>query len=162
MDYRPVFDVQSQTYPWWFPASGLAGALLFLSCRLVLKRLPPGTPGSWNAKARAVAGSLFLLSSGLSLAWTVLALAMTWPAYRRAWAARSSGADQLVEHVVDAVEPMGKQERVVVGDRTFTLSEFSLRPGYNVTTRQGGVLRKGARVRIHHLDEQILQLEVAR
>jgi len=54
----------------------------------------------------------------------------------------------------------GKGERVTLNNEVFIVSDRSIHPGYNVTGRSGGALRKGAHVRIHSWNNEILELEI--
>jgi hypothetical protein len=153
---RGWLSVLSQSYPWSVPAWGL-GCTLATGCWLSVFR--------WFAKGRKKTFFSVLLAitlfSGVvgSCAFVVSSHRM----FERAWTLHKSGRDRVVEGVVTAAEMTagGTAEIIVLGDKSFAVSDYSLGPGYNVTSQRGGVIKKGAWVRIHYEGNRILEIEVA-
>lgn len=103
---------------------------------------------------------LWRLGLVFCIVWSVLVFLSTKSAYDEARAMLISGSEQMLEGTVDSVVADGNRENVIVGATSFVVAESLVRPGYNLTTRRGGMLRKGARVRIHYFKGRILRLEV--
>jgi hypothetical protein len=76
-----------------------------------------------------------------------------------------AGDCQVAEGTVDAFHPMPRGghalESFTVGGIRFEYSDFDdSKPGFNHTASHGGPVRGGMRVRIHHREGSILQIEV--
>jgi hypothetical protein len=158
----PCFDVLDQPFPWWPLGLGLAFALLFAL-------LVAGS--TWHLRKVGRNGTsrrmdlfrvwLFRACLVFSAGWTLFMFFQTRRAFELAQSARRSESDSVVEGVVESLQPTGSAESVSVGGRTFLVRSHSGKPGYGTTTVNGGLLRRGTRVRIHYLDNMILKLEVA-
>ncbi|MEZ8149604.1 hypothetical protein AB6E95_02305 [Vibrio splendidus] len=76
------------------------------------------------------------------------------------------GEYDVVEGSVENFNPMPygghQQESFTVEGVKFSYSDFSISPDFNNTKSHGGPIRKGLRVRVSHIDNVILKLEVMR
>lgn len=76
------------------------------------------------------------------------------------------GEYDVVEGSVENFNPMPygghQQESFTVEGVKFSYSDFSISPGFNNTKSHGGPIRKGLRVKVSHIDNVILKLEVMR
>ena len=156
VSYVSVFDVVDQPYPWWFPSIGLGSALAFAALFVVVRRQATKQPGF---RLRVVKW-LFAVGAVLGLVWAIGVLAATRSLFVRSWSVHQAGKDEVVEGIVEAVDQLGVADRVVIDGKAFVVNGATIGPGYTTTSRAGGVLRKGAQVRIHYLEGFVLQVEV--
>jgi len=77
-----------------------------------------------------------------------------------------TGRVSTVEGYVRDFDPMPftghKNEKFSVNEVTFSYSDYDLSPGFNQSASHGGPVHGGEWVRIKHLGNSILQIEVAR
>ena len=151
MDYVTFFDVAQAGYrQWTFPAFGLIGiilGLLGLLCRSRLMRYP------WAV----------LIFSAF---WTVSAFQFTYPAYAALSAALAESRCEVVEGRVtnfQLLPPTGiqKAESFVVAGTRFKYAGAVATAGFTQMRSEGGPMRDGLQVRIHHLQGEIARLEIA-
>ncbi len=163
MTFRTVFDAGQMGYSTgWFPAIGLffvcLGALLVFKPVLMLKLLPHGLQG----RARTAFSWFCFL---FSIFWTVTALSITYVKYRTAVDALESGQYSVVEGPVTDFVPMPREghalESFSVGGTRFSYSDFTVTPGFHNSASHGGPIREGLYIRIAHVGNLILRLEVA-
>jgi hypothetical protein len=98
--------------------------------------------------------------------FTVLWLASTLLAGWRYTQALREGLCEVAEGTVEVLhlQPAGGYDpgdRIRVDGREFQYSDFEAVLAYRQTVSHGGVLRNGAKVRLHYLHERILKVEVA-
>jgi len=60
-----------------------------------------------------------------------------------------------------AAATIRSKESFEVGGRTFSLSKFATKQGFNTLSLEGSPVADGRTVRIHHVQGQIVELEVA-
>lgn len=103
----------------------------------------------------------FLFSGSISALW----LLSSFTSYSSLRDARVSGAYQTVEGCLEAFHPMPESghddERLIVGGRTFTYSNYGVTSGFRNAESHGGPIHRDSWVRIAHVDNDIIKLEVA-
>jgi hypothetical protein len=156
MEQTVVFDVRDQAFPLWLTGIGVGFTFLF-SVLLIVSHLVS------QKTARLAPRLLVRLYIGclcLAILWTAFATVSTGRKLERLRAIRGRGADQVVEGLVRTIEQQGGGEMVRVEGVEFKIHDRSGKPGYDQTTKSGGVLRLGARVRIYYLEGIILRVEL--
>jgi hypothetical protein len=157
MQYKVVFDVLDQPYPWSAPAWGLGVLVIGASWIAAIRWWTKAT-----GRKRLFLNALLIVTVAFGIIWTCGVFVSTRQAYERAWDTHRSGRDHIVEGVIASATPTPghKAEKVSINNVVFTLSDYSIHPGYNMTSGAGGLLRIGTQVRIHYSDNEILELEV--
>jgi len=156
-DYRVAFDLVSVGYrAWWFPLSGLIFIGIGSGILLVPRLL--GIRPSTYTKAIAV----FIV--GFATLWTCVSFIGTYGEYRRLVHAYHAGTYEVLEGVVEGFEPMpftGHQdESFTLKGVKFRYSDYQVMAGFNNTTSHGGPIREGRRIRLWHVGNAIIRLEV--
>jgi hypothetical protein len=105
--------------------------------------------GSWYPAAM-IAGGCF---------WLLACLVMWLGVVSQRRLLRTEQADVL-EGIVESYEETSKDASFTVAGRQFFVEPFRIGPGYKILRRDGSVLARGARVRIHASGKDILMLEV--
>lgn len=159
MYYRVVFDIATTGYrAGWFVAFG--GIFVLIGIGLVTFRrfLPKRTPRTFHYYFPFV----FL---GFALLWTTITFVTTYSEYRITLTARHNGTATVTEGVVTNFIPMPYSghatEKFTVNGVTFSYSDYGVTAGFNNTKSHGGPIDEGKRVRVTHLGNTILVLEVA-
>ena len=158
MTYDLVFEASGGN-DLWFPAFGLVFITIGAMLTIFRERLPENLPPS----VRRVGPLVFL---GFAILWTTAATIAT--VGGNAALARTLREDrcEVVEGVVTEFQPMppgGKgMESFTVGGKRFEYSDHVITSGFHQTASNGGPIRNGVRVRIHHVGNDIARLEVAR
>src|SRR5438270_649951 len=166
MEYKLVYDVTQESWPWHGPAIGLAAVAFGMVLWLIRDRLP----WMWHGRFRTTAG-LRRMSAAICLAgaigWTAMVTADTLGPYLRARRAMRDGAASVVEGRVENFHPMPDSghdtERFTVGNVHFAYSDYSMGAGFDRTSSHGGPIREGLRVRIHFIgsrEPMIAKLEI--
>ncbi|GKS57605.1 hypothetical protein YTPLAS18_11320 [Nitrospira sp.] len=153
MEYRTVFEMTWEAYPWQLLILAAAGILI--GAVLVFSR------ESRESYTWTWLGRLFLLFSGLWTAWLLWTLATHFSTMQ----ALATHEIQITEGRVDNYtfemhDGHGFEAFAVDGTR-FHYSDFLSTGGYNRPASQGGVIREGLQVRIAHRGNTIAKLEVA-
>ena len=152
LDYRLVYDASQPSVDWRQLVLESLGVVLVLVVLLVARQRAHLT------RKQVVAGAL-ALGSALALWWA----GTLWQETRRAAASNAlNGRAQVVEGpIVDFVPGKShvRPESFRVGSTAFHYWGGGF--GWNRTAEVGGSLRAGPQVRIHHVDSEILRLEVA-
>ena len=157
--YTLVFDIVDAGYrQWWFGANGLC----FVAAGILLVKFQSRLSPRWPPWLRRGFVWSFL---GFSLLWTAAAIGGTYFEYARLVEAARSGQFNVVEGPVEAFLPMpdnghGDESFTVQGMR-FAYSDYSVMAGFNNTSSHGGPIRAGRVVRIRHVGNSIVRLEVA-
>jgi hypothetical protein len=154
MKYAVVFDVAERGYTsWWFPAVGLLLVVCAATALLVPENLP----------RKVKVGRSFLLA--FALAWTMVALVGTLGGHARLARALKQGRCEIAEGEVTDFHPMPygghEEESFVVVGRRFHYSDYLVTPGFRRSLSHQGPIHAGARVRIHHVGNDIARLEIA-
>jgi hypothetical protein len=159
MDYRVVFDI-SQGYQWpafLLTALGFSGGcVLFLAYLFLTRSHKP------NRNAQMLAIGLVLLFSSI---FALDSFRPTYPSYREYKRILDDGRAAVVEGPITDFRPEPWQghapaEQFSVNGVTFEYSYFDDTQGFHTTTARGGPLRAGVHVRIHHIGNTILKLEM--
>jgi len=158
--YETVFalsDVRYAALPY------VLGGLGFVAIGVGLVVFPPGGPhriGRWIGRGFGV---LFL---AFSLFWTLTAFFGSYADYRRVADAIAAGRYAVVEGRVHDFRPMPAHghalEHFCVQQACFAYSDFEASPGFNNTASHGGPIREGLPVRVAHVGNTIVRLEVMR
>lgn len=161
MHYQTVFDIATAGYKSWnFPAFGLVG--IAAGALLVARR--KHLPGTWAKRpvASAVFAWFFLVFAVL---WTAMAFVATYGDYRSLSDAERSGKVQVVEGLVTDFHPMPASghamEKFCVSGTCFEYSDYVVTGGFNNTSSHGGPIRAGLPVRVSHVGDRIVKLEIA-
>jgi hypothetical protein len=151
MGYITVFDItQSGFRGWWVPAFGMLFVLIGVS--LVKKRA--------RKHRGKVLASIYL---GLSILWTGTVCTVLVSNHFKLTSALREGRCQVAEGTVTEFHAVDeKREWFVVNGTRFEYSDFSVGSGFNNMAMYGGPIHEGLHVRIHHLGNDIVKLEVAR
>lgn len=152
MEYRTVYSIldDAARVPWLHVAIGLGP--LVAAGRAWRKR-------SWRRLVAVAVFALIWNGAILPPAW------MIYHAHRLAQEHLRNGDCQIVEGPVENFHPMPYHghslESFTVSGVRFEYSDFDdSKPGFNHTESHGGPIHTGIRVRIHHREGCILQIEV--
>jgi hypothetical protein len=162
MEYQTVFDIAIEGYKSWsFPATGL----LWVAGGVVAIVLRKRYPGWWRKHPGA--SNLFAFGFfGFAVLWTVIAFISTYGQYSTLTKAANSNRTLVVEGIVTKFSPMPASghamERFCVSGTCFEYSDFTVTAGFNNTASHGGPIREGLQVRVTHVGNSILKLEVAK
>jgi hypothetical protein len=172
MQYRLVYDVLNDGFPWFGVAFTVVPLLLAIACGLEMlerirgkARVPmPRVPGRINLKATPFS---LVVVSFLVLASAVVFLASrTYEGYMQRQRCREwtrTGQYQVAEGTITDYQFRKAGARFSVAGLSFELLERSagFTGRFNVPTRAEGSLRDGSRVRLAHREGFILRLEIA-
>lgn len=159
--YVTVFDVTRRGYKEWsWPVFGLifviAGLMLPRLIRAGIFKKPPPWMAKWFPK--------FFV--GFAVLWTVGTFIVTYTDYRTALDAMRNGRAQVVQGLVTQFRPMPYSghvdESFVVQNFKFEYSDYGGTAGFNTTSSHGGPISEGLPVRIWHLGNEILRLDIAK
>lgn len=161
MEYTVVFSLSSAGYKTWtLAAFGLPFVLIGALMLRFHKYLP-----EWPVKSVRFKKGVAICCLGFSIVWTSVAFFATYSQYRSLTTALETGSYQTVEGVVTDFVPMDHSghsyESFTVAGKTFEYSDYVVTAGFNHTQSQGGPIRDGLKVRIRHVDNVIIKLEVA-
>jgi hypothetical protein len=102
----------------------------------------------------------------LSVIWTIVAFAVTFPDYYQLRKRYRDHQYSVVEGTVENFKPMPyeghENESFTVKGVRFEYSDYAVSPGFNKTSSHGGPIKQGIQVRISHIGNVILRLEVLR
>ncbi|WP_119268584.1 hypothetical protein [Taklimakanibacter deserti] len=163
MQFETVFDAAQTGYRTWpFAAFGLifvvVGALLVFAPLL----MQPIHPGGLQGRPRVYFSRAFL---GFAICWTTITFASTFSEYRSIRYALATGQYETVKGKVTDFIPMPHRghamESFSVNHVNFSYSDFVITNGFNNTSSHGGPIREGVDVRISHIGNTIIKLEVA-
>lgn len=162
MPYRTVFDAATPNAgfsPFMLIPLVLAGvgALLVFMPKTMERLLPNGPKGA----ARTVfSWFYFLFSSTMS----VLVIGGYFVGSDELRQGLESGQAVVSEGCLETFHPMPEaghdDERIRVGGRLFTYSDYVLTSGFNQSESHGGPIHADSRVRIHAVGDTIARLEV--
>ena len=160
MNYRVAYDILDAGYKaGGFAAFGLIfviiGAILIPFRRRIMGKWPP------------LAGTIFaFFYFGFALLWTTVAFLGTYTEYRTCRNARVDGTATITEGVVTNFIPMPysghADEKFTVNGVTFSYSDYGVTAGFNNTKSHGGPIDQGKKVRVTHVGNVIVRLEVAK
>jgi hypothetical protein len=161
MEYTVVFDIVSAGYKTWaLPALGLPFILVGALMLRFYQYLP-----MWPIKSVRFKKGFAIACLGFSIVWTLVAFITTYSQYRSLITAQETGAYQIAEGVVTDFVPMANSgrsyESFTVDGKTFNYSDYFVTAGFNNTQSHGGPIHGGLKVRITHVNNVIIKLEVA-
>ena len=161
MEYDVVFDLTEAGYrEWRFAAFGL----IFVGVGIVLVIFRHYLP--WWGAPRFIRRSFPFVFLGFAVFWTVVTFAGTYANYASLRTAMDEGRYEIVEGPVEQFDPRPpsghKMESFVVGGQRFEYSDYVITPGFRKTQSRGGPIRKGVHVRVWHVGNDIVRLEVRR
>jgi hypothetical protein len=107
------------------------------------------------------------IGAAFGLAFLVAGPITAWTAIQSYVDARNYSQAQVVEGVVSYFKPEpltghGSPEVFCVKEQCFDYSEYTSVPGFNTTSHQGWPIKLGLAVRVTHIGNTIIKLEVAR
>ena len=151
MNYQTVFEITDKGYQWWFPTVGIVGTAVIFILRNVV-RVP-------DSKRRIVRVALWF-----SLIWTMATFAVTFPEYYLLRKKYRAHQYSVVEGIVENFKPMPyeghENETFTVNGMRFEYSDYAVSSGFNQTSSHGGPIKEGIQVRISHIGNVILRLEI--
>jgi hypothetical protein len=163
MTFTTVYDAAQQGHPAW-RMNGIgvalvgAGLLLVLAPDLMQRLMPRGLQG----RARTIFSWFFLC---VALIGAFVIFRGTTHPFDAAAAMSRDGKFHVVEGQVGNFVPMPytghAHESFVVGGKTFSYSDYILTGCFNNATSHGGPSKPGLTVRISHVGNCIVRLEVA-
>jgi hypothetical protein len=142
----------------------LASAIAWIRNR-TSDRAPPG-PSGWPqfALGQGPPGwPKFALS--FFAVWTFVAFGATWAQYWNLLRGVRTGQAQVLEGTVTEFQPAPTYkgtERFRLGDQEFSYSRVATSQGFHTLAADGGPIANGAHVRILHIDNHILRLQLGR
>src|SRR5260221_935524 len=145
--YEVVFDLSTQTPPSWILGIAFASSAVGLIC-VLMRYLRVGV-------SSLIAGAL-------------LALVFGWQVYQLAHlqGLLSQGGVAVAQGAVRAFQPMPKSghgsEQWCVENACFVYSQYETVPWFHRTESEGGPIHNGLFVRVHHVGNAIVRLEVRR
>lgn len=161
MDMRTVFDIHEDGLRfWWFPVAGLVFILISLYLHKVRHIIP-----SFFWRAGPEGRTVFtVLAVGFSFIWTALAFTIYVGDYVTSVRALDLGQVTVTEGYVTYFKPgaySGRgDEEFCVRNTCFHYAASRLTAGFNQTTAHGGPITLNLPVRVAHVGNTILKLEV--
>lgn len=157
-DYRLVYDLQQSGYQhWWLMAVGLVFIFAGLVTVVIQIRSSRAKLNLWPL-VTPVCASLF------GFLWIGVCY-LNYSLYAELRDAVRDGKSKVVEGRVTQFVPMPyeghAQESFVVGEKSFSYSDYNLTKGFNQTKSHGGPMHEGLQVRIAYVGDSIVRLEVA-
>ncbi len=161
MAYKVVFDIAEAGYrTWTLPAFGLPFILIGALLLKFHKYLP-----AWPIKSVKFKKWFALFFLVFSILWTSGTFFATFLEYRSLLSAMTTGNYQISEGIVTDFVPMSPNghsyESFTVDGKNFQYSDYVPTAGFNNTRSHGGPIRPGLKVRILHVGNAIIGLEVA-
>ena len=153
MEFEPVYDITNVPYNWHYPAFGL----VFIGMAVVWAICV------WRSENRLKRyGPLFM--AGFAALWTIGVFSTTFSEWYGGRRALVDGSAAVVEGVTENFVPMPFEghmdERFTVRGVTFCYSDYTMTSLFKNTRSHGGPMRAGLYVRVHHLGNNILKLEI--
>jgi hypothetical protein len=153
MDFRTVFDAAEGGYGGgFFVLIGLG--LMAASGALAAY---PWLAGSYHWKR-----SYYVYSFAFATIWTVVAFGATYHQYVEQRRALASGHFSVVEGIVTDFSPTSRGGTFVVAGRKFSYSRYGTTGGYTTENSKGEPPKNGTHIRVTHIGDTILRLEIAR
>jgi hypothetical protein len=158
-DYVTVFDITNAGFKSWsFPSFGLIFVVIGLLLPTLIKR------GIFRKSSPTMERWFPRFFLGFAIFWTSTSFFGTFSDYRRAAAAMRDHGASIAEGVVTDFIPMPvtghAMESFTVNGVKFRYSDYIITAGFNNTASHGGPIREGLRVRIWHLNGEILRLDI--
>lgn len=154
MDYVTVFDIAQVEFSILWPSIMLAALAVATTVPIFIVKMTPGRRKlalGFSVVLYFILGAAFLHSDTES---------------KRLLTARSSGKFETVEGTVENFQEQAdddnQRESFTVAGVKFDYDARNLTAAFHQTAFDGGPIRSGARVRIGHVDGQIVKLEIAK
>jgi hypothetical protein len=151
---KTLFDIATKPFDWWAIVPPL-GLLLF------------GIAITWMKKKNFGVFAIKTIGYVLCCVGTVVAIYIWvhWKLEEQShYRSLVTGLCSVVEGRVENFHPMPfeghSSESFTVGGATFSYSDYIVTPCFNNTTSHGGPIREGLRLRVHYLDDCIVQIEL--
>jgi len=142
--YQLVYTIATDRCPWWILAVGLAPIAMGVLLLLIGRRV----------------GALSIIGG---LVWTAIAVPSALRCHSSHEALRA-GRAQVVEGEIRNFHPMPPTghdvESFEVSGVKFSYSDYIIAPGFHQSASRGGPIAEGRVVRIRHVGNDILTLEV--
>ncbi len=161
MNFQTVFDLDLVGYKsWTFPGFGLifvaiTGALVFFRNMLPYQKEPSPYRKFSN-----------YFGFGFSVLWVLITFYSTFSEYYTASRAYHAGSAHVDVGPVSNFVPMPQSghadESFTVNGHEFHYSDFGITAGFNNTSSHGGPIQAGLLVRVTHVGNVIVRLEVAK
>jgi hypothetical protein len=155
--FQTVFDLRQAGY-----GSGITVpfGLAFAVAAFVIRGLPVSPKQKNPQRARRLKNVLAVCM----VVWASVIVLAPWLEYRDARSALEQGRYTVVEGRVDNFVPMPwsghAQETFSVAGSHFAYSDYELSAGFNHTSSHGGPIRAGRWVRISHIGNTILKIDM--
>jgi hypothetical protein len=158
MNYKVVFDITESGYR---GGSFAAFGFLFIALGVAFVAARHQIMPKWPRKAQSLFAFFFL---GFAIFWTIFAFATTYADYRSSLNARLNGTATVTEGIVSDFIPMPESghadEKFTVNGETFSYSDYVVTAGFNKTKSHGGPIDVGKQVRVTHVGNVIVKLEM--
>ena len=163
MEYRTVFDIANGYQQWGLSLWGLLMTVLALA-NIVEQRKSSAVWWSRNFMKSKAGGYVGL---GFAILWTLLVFVSTYGSYYELNRATNNGESRVEEGIVTRFRPPadsgGKgREQFCVAASCFAYAQYVAYGGFHDTSAHGGPIREGLHVRVTHVRNAIVKLEIAR
>ena len=167
MDYEVVFEITLRglgiTTSAFIGLVLIAFGLLIYIYPNILYMFPYQQSNRWSEK-RIRTFLVFWLA--FAVLWTATTFFVTYSKQKVFREAYANGEYEVTEGIVSNFDPMPrsghKMESFTVSGTKFEYSDFVVTPGFNNATSRGGPIHDGLPVRISHVGNVILKLEVSK
>jgi hypothetical protein len=162
MEYRTVFDIADGYQQWGMPLWGLLMTLLALGNVIDLNK----SSALWWSRNFMKCKAGGYVGLGFATLWTALAFGSTYGSYYELRAAAIGGDCRVEEGIVTKFRPPadagGKgRENFCVAETCFAYAQYTAYAGFHNTSAHGGPLRDGLHVRVTHVGNAIVKLQIA-
>jgi hypothetical protein len=161
MNYQVVYDIQQVWYPgWWIFAIGILCVLVGLGIIFFADTKALNSIIARSTQQRLVIPGLVFLFGCVWIGAGIVNRSV----FENLRAADRDGSAEIIEGVVEQYVLRSERrpkETFVVGNRYFAYSDYDSNRGFHQTRASGGPITEGLRVRITHVDGNIVRLEVA-
>jgi hypothetical protein len=166
--FKTVYDAAQQGYDWSLAPLGLIG-LIFVAVAMMMllvdapdieqRSLPSRSP---LVRERLIRGRFFL---GFAIVYTaifpVVTLSQHWETQKLLRNPHLAVAEGPVTDFIPMPASGHAMETFKVQGQNFSYSDFVIVPGFHNATSHGGPIRDGLNVRVTHVGNVILKIEVA-
>ncbi len=165
--YKIIFDLTQSGYRNWTAAkTGIWFIILGLCLLMFRKQLYKFSRPMWSGEklplsVHTLFYSVFTLFAVL---WTVVVIVGTFSDYQELQNAIKAGNYSIIEGVVTDFEPMPyeghKDEKFCIEKTCFRYSDYILTNAFNNTSSHGGPIKSRLYVRVMHVENKIVRLEI--
>ena len=163
--YRTVFDLVNAGYHPPRIAIFMTGVLIgLIALAQALKAIKNHRQVPMFTLPSVLYGHSFIALLAIGFTLPLFAFIASWEEYHRLTTGYRKGSAEYAEGVVESFSAMPaeghRDEEFRVNGARFHYSEFSTTCAFHNTQSQGGPLRDGLRVRIWHIGNSIIRLDV--